>query len=68
VPQAKCSNCEVRYFWPNSRYLVRLAHCPKCGQKLEPTSKNVNLRTVEIDMPADHPFTPPKKKRRRARG
>ena len=68
MPQAKCTNCEVRYFWRNKRHLVRQAHCPKYGQKLMPTSQYVNLRTIEIAMPADHPFLLPRKKRRRARG
>lgn len=59
MPQAKCVKCEVRYYWKNKRYLVREARCPVDGSKLQPTSRNVNLRTVEIDVPR-------KTKRRRA--
>ena len=49
--QGKCSKCKVAYRWPAKNGRLKDAHCPTCGEKLQPTSYLLEWDWKEILRP-----------------
>lgn len=37
--QGKCPKCKIAFRWPTKDRPLKLAHCPRCNEKLQPTTR-----------------------------